>query len=129
MKKIIMVLLLACMLVLTSCAKIVGLTDVNEFDKIALDAVKYDIRPISTYEEGHIPNFMGMGDSDSSEIIMDLYEKSQTIVVIGDDEDVLELFAKLKKAGYKKLYYFVGGYEAYMNAKGESFVPETGCGC
>ena len=32
-------------------------------------------------------------------------------------------------SGFKNLYYFEDGYEGYVNAKGESFEPEIGCGC
>ena len=120
-------------LVLTSCKKPNRVGDVQEFESLFEGAIKYDIRTEEECESGHIKGFVCMGDNDNDEIVKNIslvsLSKDQNIILIGDEKRVLEIFDTLSKKGYKSMYYFDGGYQAYVEAKGEGFVPETGCGC
>lgn len=135
-KKVFLSLLLLVICFIYACNKesIIKVSDVNEFDRlINLEGVLlYDIRSKEDCEEGHIPYFMCMGQDDLLEIaenIKILYSKNKTIIFIGEEEDILVVFNELKKDGYKKLYYFDGGYENYANLKGKDFIPAIGCDC
>ena len=135
MKKIIFVLTIFLLsLVLVSCKeKPNKISNVQEFESLFEGAIKYDIRIEEECEDGHIKGFVCMGDNDNDEIVKNIslvsLSKDQNIVLIGEEKRVLEIFDALSKKGYKSMYYFDGGYQAYAQAKGEGFVPETGCGC
>ena len=135
MKKIIFRLLICTFsLFIVSCkANPNKISDANEFDLLFSGAIKYDIRSEEECENGHIPSFMCMGALDKDEVIHNIdlvsLDKKQNIILIGNEEDILYIFQKLAKKGFKNMYYFDGGYTGYVNAKGESFNPETGCGC
>lgn len=135
MKKIVLVIILfsAC-LVLVSCkAKPSKVSDAIEFEKLFEGAIKYDVRSDSECEEGHIKGFVCMGGLNKEDLVknIDLVSKDnfQSIVLIGEEELILYLFEELSKLGHKNMYYFEGGYQAYVAAKGNDFIPETGCGC
>ena len=135
MKKIIFILLIFTFsLFIVSCkANPNKISDANEFDLLFSGAIKYDIRSEEECENGHIPSFMCMGALDKDEVIHNIdlvsLDKKQNIILIGNEEDILYIFQKLAKKGFKNMYYFEGGYDGYVNAKGEGFNPETGCGC
>ena len=135
MKKIIfLVLIFTLSLLFIACkASPNKVSDVETFESLFYGAIKYDIRSEEECEEGHIPSFMCMGALDKDKIINNIdlvsLDKKQNIILIGKEEDVLYIFQGLSKKGFKNMYYFEGGYEGYVNAKGEGFNPETGCGC
>ncbi len=138
MKKIYLLLLFVSIF-LVGCKqeKIKAITDINQFDKIINEegVLLYDIRTNDICALGHIPYFLCMGGEtknleEIAQNIMIVYPShNKKIVIIGDDSDVLEVFNILVENGYKKLYYFVGGYEKYALEKGDSFVPAVGCDC
>ena len=113
------------------------ITDADEFDKLFSGALKYDIRDTSSCEEGHIPSFLCMGGiSDNDRLVetikISAESKDRVIIIIstGDDKArVDEIFKLLNKEKYYNLYSFEGGYENYVQLKGETFVPEVGCDC
>ena len=135
MKKIgLVIVLLFISFVLVSCkAKPVKISDVVEFEKLFEGAIKYDIRSEEECEEGHIKGFVCMGEKDNDTLIHNIdlvsIDNNQTIILIGNEEQVLLIFEGLSKKGHKNMYYFDGGYESYASLKGEGYVPETGCGC
>lgn len=134
MKKLMLLLIILLVVFLNGCrGKIEKITDVDAFDSLFTDAIKYDIRDDSLCEEGHIKGFLCVGSKDNDTLIENISiiakNKKVNIVLIGNEEDVLYILDGLSKKGFKNLYYFEDGYEGYVNAKGESFEPEIGCGC
>ena len=135
MKKIAFLVLLSIFSIcLISCeSKAIEISDVNEFEELFSGAIKYDIRSEKECEEGHIPGFMCMGENDLDTIIKNIdlvsLNKEQKIILIGNKEDVLYVFRGLNKLRHKNMYYFQGSYQEYASKKGDSFKPETGCGC
>ena len=134
MRKLVLLLILVLSLFLISCGgNVEKINDVNLFDSLMEEGIKYDIRDVSLCEEGHIKGFLCVGSEDNDTIIknIDIISSSKkiNILLIGNEEDVVYILDALSKKGYKNLYYFEGGYEGYKTAKGDSFVPEEGCGC
>lgn len=140
-RKIILSFLLLIICLICACEKqgITKVSDINEFDNLinSSGVLLYDIRIKEECEEAHIPYFMCMGSEEKDEKHLEqlieninmLYEKNKIIVFIGEEEDILFVFKELEEDGYKKLYYFDGGYENYANLKGKDFIPATGCDC
>ena len=129
---IIILIVISCALI--SCrAKPVKVSDVTEFEKLFSGAIKYDIRDDASCEEGHIKGFVCMGSTEKDTLIKNIdlvsLDDNQIVILIGEEEQVLYIFERLSKLGHKNMYYFDGGYQGYVAAKGEGFVPETGCGC
>lgn len=135
MKKIIFIIMVfSFSLILISCkASPNKVNDAETFESLFNGAIKYDIRSEEECENGHIPSFMCMGALDKDKIINNIdlvsLDKKQNIILIGNEEDVLYIFKGLSKKGFKNMYYFEDGYEGFVQAKGEGFKPETGCGC
>lgn len=135
MKKVILLLLICfvCVFVISCNEEPTKIDDVSLFEELFDGAIKYDIRTEKECEDGHIPGFMCMGEKDRDTLIKNIdlvaLNKEQKIILIGNEEDVLYILNKLSKKGYKYLYYFAGSYDGYATKKGESFIPETGCGC
>ncbi|MBO4667360.1 MAG: rhodanese-like domain-containing protein [Bacilli bacterium] len=130
---IIMVLLVMSMFFISCKAKPNKITDVSEFEAKFSGAIKYDIRDEKECEESHIPGFMCMGGKEADVLIHNIdvvaKDKNQNIILIGEEKQVLYILNGLSKKGYKNLFYFEGGFLGYASAKGEEFIPETGCGC
>ena len=129
---IVTIILFSCLLV--SCKeKPNKVSDVQDFESLFEGAIKYDIRSDEDCEDGHIKGFVCMGDNSNEEIIKNItlvaLSKKQTIILVGEEERILTVFNELGKKGFKNMYYFDGGYQAYVSAKGEGYVPEEGCGC
>lgn len=134
MKKIIFLLTFFFCLLLIGCGgNPQKINDVEYFESLFDGGIKYDIRDVSLCEEGHIKGFLCVGSEDNETIIKNIdviaQNKKVNIILIGEEEDVLYVLEGLSKKGYKNLYYFEGGYLGYSLAKGESFIPEEGCGC
>ena len=128
----IILLVISCALI--SCrAKPNKINDVEEFETLFSGAIKYDVRDDSECEDGHIKGFVCMGSKESDTIIKNIdlvaIDDNQAIILIGEEEQVLYIFEGLSKLGHKNMYYFDGGYQGYVAAKGEGYEPETGCGC
>lgn len=140
-RKVILSFLLLIICFICACDKngITKVSDVNEFDNLINKegVLLYDIRIKEECEAAHIPYFMCMGSEKKDEKHLEeliqnieiLYGKNKIIIFIGEEEDILFVFKELEKDGYKKLYYFDGGYETYANLKGKDFIPATGCDC
>ena len=113
------------------------LSDIDEFEILFSDALKYDIRDIDDCEKGHIPSFLCMGGVTSDEKLVDTIllttkSKDKKIIIISYENDfdrINNIFSLLQKEKYYNLYSFEGGYENYVKLKGDSFVPEEGCDC
>ena len=135
MKKIgLLILLIVISCSLISCrAKPNKISDVDEFEKLFNGAIKYDVREDNDCEDGHIKGFVCMGSKENDTLIKNIdlvsIDNDQVIILIGEEEQVLYIFEGLSKLGHKNMYYFDGGYQGYVAAKGEDYQPETGCGC
>ena len=134
MKRIAILVIILCSFILISCnTKPNKINNAEEFEKLFEGAIKYDVRSDTDCENGHIKGFVCMGENSDEELVKNIslvsYNKDQIIILIGDEERVLTVFKALGKKGFKNLYYFDGGFEAYASQKGESYEPETGCGC
>jgi rhodanese-related sulfurtransferase len=105
---------------------------------IATEGVKlYDLRNVSTCNQGHIQGFrcmMGSNLDGSMRTIEDiialmkLEEKDQTMVFIceyGNDSKVV--YQALSASGYKNVHYFSYGYVGYVNMMKDAFTPVVGC--
>lgn len=111
--------------------------DTLEFENIFDEALKYDIRSTDDCEKGHIPSFICMGGVSDNQKLVDtilvtIQSKDKSIVIISYENDtdrLNEIFQLLIKNKCYNLYSFSGGYENYVNLKGESFIPEEGCDC
>lgn len=133
-KLVVLIMIITFSLLLASCkANPNKISDIETFESLFNGAIKYDIRSDEECEKGHIPSFMCMGTLNKDELIKNIdlvsLDKTQNVILIGKEEDVLNIFKALSKKGFKNMYYFENGYEGYLSAKGEGFVPETGCGC
>ena len=133
MKRLLILLIFYCCFLVGCGGKPQMINNVDEFEALFNEAIKYDIRSDELCEEGHIKDFLCVGSKDSDTIAknIDIIAKNKrvNIVLIGDEEKVIYILNNLSRKGYKNLYYFEGGYIGYVQAKGDSFVPETGCGC
>lgn len=139
MKKHLLVIILVIFLV--GCSKTSHeIIDATAFDEIVNRAVvKYDLRSYEECEAGHIPGFICVGVNDSDPIEQAIYnitnkysdyKKSDIIVLIASNQGDAKLAASsIAKKGFKKVYYFSGGYSEYVRQKGDEFVPEVGCDC
>ena len=126
-------------ILMVSCKKkeVKYFNDVNEFENIFNNALKYDIRNNEDCEKGHIPSFMCMGGVTDNQKLVDtilvtIKSKDKNIIIISyenDTERLNEIFELLIKNKCYNLYSFYGGYENYANLKGEEFTPEGGCDC
>lgn len=134
MRKILLLILLLISICLIGCGGTPQkISDVEQFESLFDGAIKYDVRSDEECEAGHIKGFLCVGSKDNDTLIknIDLIAKNKkvNIILIGDEVDVLYILKGLSKKGYKNLYYFEDGYLGYANSKGDSFVPELGCGC
>ncbi len=133
-KVIILIVFVLISIMFVSCKKSASkIKDVNEFDGLFQDALKYDIRSNDECEIGHIKGFLCMGgeglDSVCDTISTIIKDKKRVIILMGTEDDCLYVFNYLGKKGYKHMYYFEGGYENYVSLKGDGFTPEVGCDC
>lgn len=132
-------------ILLSGCSRNVNmLTTYRELDSL-LESNKsilaYDLRDFDDCQKGHIKGFMcivPLGDNKSpqEQVIYNLtnkyssYSKSQIVVLICSDGKMSkEVAEELNKKGFKNIYYYEGGYEAYVDCKGDKYIPEVGCGC
>lgn len=139
MKKIIITLLF--IFILVGCkAQPHEISTAIEFDKIiAKSVVRYDLRTYEECSDGHIPGFLCIDNGDLSSVEQAIYnitnkysnyKKSDIIVLISKNTiDAQEAASQLAKKGFKNIYYFRGGYDEYVNQKGDDFEPEVGCDC
>lgn len=140
MKKI----LLICIFVflLNGCSrKANSVTEAEKLDELMLEkVVAYDMRSLELCEAGHIKGFIcvdyGSSMDPKEQVIYNItnkysqYKKRDLILLIGQNTDeALEVAQQLSKKGFRKVYYFIGGYDEYVKQKGEEYIPEVGCGC
>ncbi len=125
---------------LSGCAsesiKVYSDEDLKTFDELLArsgsNAIKYDLRQEEDCLQERIPGFFcarsgGKSSADIFEELVLIAKKKTPIILIDDGGDEAYLLAeKLKKAGYRNIHYFQGGYERYVALKGKDFVPETG---
>lgn len=119
-----------------------GITNYQDLDEILEkraigkydEAIVYDLRDGECFN-GHIPGFTcifyqtGLTIDDVYNNIKKVYSKQALVIFICEDGMTSKTLAnKLSKDGYKKVYYFEGGYLGYTNQK-ENFTPEVGCDC
>lgn len=134
MKKTFLVVMMFICCILIACGgKPQKISDVEQFESLFDEAIKYDIRSDADCEAGHIKGFLCVGSKDNDTLInnIDIIAKNKrvNIILIGEEQDVLYILEGLSKKGFKNLYYFENGYSGYVQAKGSEFVPELGCGC
>lgn len=134
MKKVFLLVTLFISILLIGCSKSPQMiSDVEEFETLFTEAIKYDIRSDEECEAGHIKGFMCVGSKDKDTLIKNISiiaeNKKTNIILIGKEDDCIYILEGLAKKGFKNLYYFENGYQGYVEKKGESFIPETGCGC
>lgn len=134
MKKTFLVVMMFICCILIACGgKPQKISDVEQFESLFDEAIKYDIRSDADCEAGHIKGFLCVGSKDNDTLInnIDIIAKNKrvNIILIGEEQDVLYILEGLSKKGFKNLYYFENGYNGYVQAKGSEFVPELGCGC
>lgn len=157
MKKTVKTLSIICLLMLNllalnSCSKkiksydslegVAFLEKINEFSK-ALDHnyVLLDLRKLDEeYALGHFYGFtsydLGTGNLDELESYMKgMHHLEKHIFIIDSDGSfVVDASTRLKKAGYKKIYVYLGGFEKLneYNAHEKYFKVVTGkedCAC
>ena len=141
MKKII---ILCLFVLLVGCSKQAkGLTNYQDLDLILekrsdgkyKEAVVYDLRNGTVCDDGHIKGFTcifyqsKITVDDVFDNINIVYSKNALVLLICEDGLTSAALAKkLSDAGYKKVYYYIGGYQEYL-IQNEDFIPEVGCDC
>ena len=99
-----------------------GVVQVKElFDK--KEAVFVDARDRNAYGTGHIRGAMSLPLMEAATLVPELSDrvpKDATLVVYCNGyacEDSVELGKQLLSAGYRTVYYFDGGFPAWLDAK------------
>ena len=145
MKKLVLLLLLACLVGCTSGKSFVYHDDeLAKFDKVLENigdghTKAYDLRSEEDCLLGRIPGFFCMRtiDSSNNEKSLDTIFEHLSLLIGNDyayliilmDADGIDsayLAGLLVDAGYRNVHYFASGYARYVYLKGDSFVPEVG---
>ena len=102
------------------------------------DYALIDVRYLEDYGNGHFKGVINYDIENGSEEeflykIESLYNKEKTLFLIDQDgQNVEALSLVLKKAGYKKIRIYLGGYENLVKVNQDDFQIVTGiddCGC
>lgn len=139
MKKYLVLILL---ILLSGCTyKAKAISNYQEWDKLISsrkdNSLAYDLRDASSCLEGHISSFVCIFYSSDKTIdlkkveenITKIYNKKTLILLIcADGLDSSQMASSLAGKGYKKVYYYVGGYNQYI-IDNPNFEAEIGCNC
>ncbi len=109
--------------------------ELNDLRKHEVSSLAYDLRPYDACLAGHIPNFTCLYYNQEPDLIktkdniVSVYDKKALILLICEDGKNSSLLADmLIKAGFTRVYYYLGGYNKYCEDN-KAFIPEIGCNC
>ncbi|MFA6627187.1 MAG: rhodanese-like domain-containing protein [Bacilli bacterium] len=98
-------------------------------------SLMYDLREGTNCDEGHVSGFLCIFYGNNLTIfqiqfnIEAIYSKNALILLMCEDGAISqELGDALVAKGYRHVYYYAGGYDAYSHTK-PNFIPEIGCNC
>jgi len=146
LKNKLIIMLFVVLFLLSACksqGKIYKDEDIDDFDRILNyigngNTKAYDLRSYNDCVAGRIPGFFCMRTIRSGKVRSLEEIASDLMILLGDKynfriilidyngEDARHFTELMNNSGYYNIHYFAGGYNRYVELKGNDFVPEIG---